>query len=91
MLKSSGIVCEANGGMFLRRFIDFLTLGRHSHTQSMARILSDKEIKKLIGDVLINADEHLVSPNGIELRLGMEVRFLSTNEKKPIPRLTLRC
>jgi deoxycytidine triphosphate deaminase len=50
----------------------------------MAQILSDREIKKLIGDVLINADANLVSPNGIELRLGTEVRFLSTNEKKTI-------
>jgi len=51
----------------------------------MARILSDREIKKLIGDVLIKADERLISPNGIELRLGSEIRFMSTNEKRPIP------
>ena len=76
---------EVSGGMFLSRFIDFFTFGHHSHTQPMARILSDREIKKLFGEVLIGAEERFVSPNGIELRLGKEIRFLSTNEKRPIP------
>ena len=36
----------------------------------VARILPDKDIKRLIGRVLIDADEKLLNPNGIELRLG---------------------
>ena len=70
--------------MFLRRFIDWLKFGRHA-SKKMARILSDREIKTLIGDVIIGADPNLISPNGIELRLGRSVRFMSTNEQRPIP------
>jgi len=77
--------CEPSGGMFLRRIVDFVTFGHHAHSQIMARILSDREIKKLFGDVLIGADERFVSPNGIEIRLGKEIRFMSTNEKRSIP------
>lgn len=40
----------------------------------------------LIGDVLVGADEQFVSPNGIELRLGGKVRFMSTGETKTISR-----
>lgn len=50
----------------------------------MAKIMADKDIKKLIGYVLIDADEQLVNPNGIELRLGKHVRFHSTGEEKEI-------
>lgn len=50
----------------------------------MARILADKEIKQLIGRVLLNADEALLNPNGIELRLGKYVRFHSTGEEKEL-------
>jgi deoxycytidine triphosphate deaminase len=46
----------------------------------MARILPDREIKKLIGKVLTDADEKFLNPNGIELRLGKHVRFHSTGE-----------
>ena len=51
----------------------------------MARTLSDHEIRKLLGSVIQNADENLLNPNGIQLRLGREVRFLSTLEKREIP------
>ena len=51
----------------------------------MARTLPDHEIRKLLGTVIQNADERLLNPNGIELRLGEQVRFLSTLEKKQIP------
>jgi len=84
MSTSSQIACEQSARMFFGQFIDDFLFGPHSH-KSMARILADREIKKLIGDVLINADERLLNPNGIELRLGHEIRFLSTNEKRPIP------
>ena len=48
----------------------------------MARILPDREIKQLIGSVLIGADERYINPNGIELRLGEHIRFDSTGEQK---------
>ena len=51
----------------------------------MARILSDREIKNLFGSVIQGADEHLLNPNGIELRLGNRVKFISTGEEKDIP------
>ena len=51
----------------------------------MARTLADHEIRRLLGTVIQNADEKLLNPNGIELRLGEQVRFLSTLEKKEIP------
>lgn len=50
----------------------------------MARILADKDIKRIIGCVLIDADEKLLNPNGIELRLGKHVRFHSTGEEKEL-------
>src|ERR1017187_4625317 len=82
---TSGIQCEASGGMFLAQFIDWLNFGRHASPKNMARILSDREIKKLIGSVIIGANASLINPNGIELRLGNEVRFMSTGEKMKIP------
>lgn len=48
----------------------------------MARILADRDIKRLIGCVLLDADEKFLNPNGIELRLGKHVRFHSTGEEK---------
>ena len=50
----------------------------------MARFLPDTEIQKLLGDVIQGADASLINPNGIELRLGDEVRFISTGEIKEI-------
>jgi deoxycytidine triphosphate deaminase len=50
----------------------------------MARILADRDIRKLIGDVLIDADPDLLSPNGVRLRLGKHVHFLSTDEEKEL-------
>ena len=50
----------------------------------MARILPDREIKNLIGSILIDADEMCINPNGIELRLGEHVHFYSTGEKKKL-------
>jgi len=47
----------------------------------MAKILPDRDIRRLIGAVLIDADDNLINPNGIELRLGKEVRFHSTEEE----------
>src|SRR2546428_8578101 len=51
----------------------------------MARTLSDHEIRKLLGSVIQDADERLLNPNGVELRLGHHVRFLSTREMKDVP------
>lgn len=51
----------------------------------MARTLPDHEVRNLLGSVIKGADEQLLNPNGIELRLGHSVRFLSTGEMKKIP------
>ncbi len=50
----------------------------------MANILPDSEIKKLIGTILIDAEERHINPNGIELRLGRHVHFDSTGEDKEL-------
>lgn len=50
----------------------------------MAKVLPDRDIRRLIGRVLVNADEKLLNPNGIELRLGTHVRFHSTGEEKEL-------
>lgn len=50
----------------------------------MARILADKDIKKLLGTVILNADEQRINPNGIEIRLGKHVLFQSTDEEKEL-------
>ena len=50
----------------------------------MAKILADRDIKRLVGRVLVDADEKLLNPNGIELRLGKHVRFHSTGEEKEL-------
>jgi deoxycytidine triphosphate deaminase len=51
----------------------------------MAEILSDRQVKGLLGSVIQGADEKLLNPNGIELRLGDRIRFISTGEEKRIP------
>jgi deoxycytidine triphosphate deaminase len=51
----------------------------------MSRILSDREIRKLLGSVIQGADEKLLNPNGIELRLGHRIKFISTGEEKNVP------
>lgn len=50
----------------------------------MAKILSDKDIRGLLGSALIDADEQFINPNGIELRLGKHVIFHSTGEEKEL-------
>ena len=50
----------------------------------MAKILADRDIRKLLGTVLINASEKCINPNGIELRLGRHVLFHSTGEEKEL-------
>jgi len=47
----------------------------------MSRILADREIRKLLSVCLKSADEKLLNPNGIEVRLGGRVRFISTGEE----------
>lgn len=51
----------------------------------MPRFLPDTDIQKLLGDVIRDGDESLINPNGIELRLGSQARFISTGEIKEIP------
>jgi deoxycytidine triphosphate deaminase len=50
----------------------------------VAKILPDKEVRKLLGTVILNADEKRINPNGIEIRLGKSVLFQSTDEEKEI-------
>src|SRR2546426_4160323 len=50
----------------------------------MAKILADRDIKRIVGRVLVDADDKLLNPNGIELRLGKHVRFHSTGEEKEL-------
>lgn len=51
---------------------------------SMAKILADKDILKLLGTVILNADKDRINPNGIEIRLGKQVLFHSTDEEKEL-------
>lgn len=50
----------------------------------MARILPDRDIRPILGKVLIDASEELLNPNGIELRLGRHVLFHSTGEEREL-------
>lgn len=51
----------------------------------MSKILSDKIIKKsIVGSAILNSEDNRINANGIELRLGSEVRFGSTGEKMTI-------
>jgi deoxycytidine triphosphate deaminase len=50
----------------------------------MAKILADSDIKKLLGTVILNGDEKRINPNGIEIRLGKNVLFQSTDEEKEL-------
>ena len=50
----------------------------------MSKTLPDKEIKNLIGSVILGANADLINPNGIQLRLGESVLFHSTNEEKKL-------
>jgi len=50
----------------------------------LAKILSDKDVRKLLGTVILNADENRLNPNGIEIRLGKRVTFQSTEEEKDL-------
>lgn len=50
----------------------------------MAKILADKDIRKLFGTVILNADEKRLNPNGLEIRLGKYVLFQSTSEEKEL-------
>jgi deoxycytidine triphosphate deaminase len=50
----------------------------------MAKILSDKDVRKLLGTVILSADENRINPNGIEIRLGKHVLFQSTDEEREL-------
>lgn len=51
---------------------------------SMAKILADKDIKRLTGTVIQRADDARINPNGIEIRLGKNILFQSTSEEKEL-------
>ncbi len=48
----------------------------------MASILPDKEIAKLLGVCILDGQRECLKPNSYQLRLGPNVRFHSTNERK---------
>jgi deoxycytidine triphosphate deaminase len=50
----------------------------------MAKILADKDILRLLGTVILDAEKERVNPNGIEIRLGKHVLFHSTDEEKEL-------
>jgi len=50
----------------------------------MAKILADKDIQKLLGTVILDAEAARINPNGIEIRLGKNVLFQSTDEEKEL-------
>lgn len=47
----------------------------------MAEILPDNQLRSILGKVIVNGDETLINPNGIELRVGKTVFFHSTDEE----------
>jgi deoxycytidine triphosphate deaminase len=50
----------------------------------MAKILADKDIQKLLGTVILDADAARINPNGVEIRLGKHVLFQSTDEDREL-------
>ena len=46
----------------------------------MAKILSDREIRKLLGSVIINGEAGCIRPNAYVLRLGAKGEFLNTGK-----------
>jgi deoxycytidine triphosphate deaminase len=50
----------------------------------MAKLLADRDIRKLLGTVILDADEARLNPNGIEMRLGRHVCFQSTGEEREL-------
>lgn len=53
-------------------------------SSKLAKILADKEIRKLLGTVILDGDDRRINPNGIEIRLGKHVLFQSTDEEKEL-------
>ncbi|MCK4983418.1 MAG: hypothetical protein KAS17_10875 [Victivallaceae bacterium] len=47
----------------------------------MATILTDKDIKKLFGNVIIDGDDICIRPNSYILRIGKEGEFINTSKK----------
>lgn len=47
----------------------------------MAKLLSDAELEKLIGTVIIDGDNSFIRPNSYILRLGKEGEFLNANKE----------
>ncbi len=50
----------------------------------MAKILADKDIKRLLDVCILKGSEDCIKPNSYELRLGSEVKFFATDERKKI-------
>src|SRR5260370_26504611 len=59
-------------------------LDRIERAQPMAKILADRDIRRLLGTVILGADDAPINPNGLEVRLGKHVLFQSTTEEKEL-------
>lgn len=51
---------------------------------SVAKILPDKEVRKLLGTVILNADEKRINPNGIEFVSARLYFFIPQMKKKKL-------
>lgn len=51
----------------------------------MAKILPDREIRKLLEKAIIGSSSECIGPNSYELRLGQKAKFDSTGEELEIP------
>ncbi|MGD0614945.1 MAG: hypothetical protein ABSA69_05820 [Verrucomicrobiota bacterium] len=70
--------------MFLRTLIDRrgnTTQHRLSFLGTMANILNDAELKKLLGSVIVNGDASCIKPNSYVLRLGPSGEFLNCGKE----------
>ena len=47
----------------------------------MAKILSDRDLQKLLGESIIGADSSCLRPNSYILRLGSKGEFINTEKK----------
>src|SRR5260370_14122728 len=59
-------------------------LDRIERAEPMAKILADRDIRRLLGTVILGADDAPINPNGLEVRLGKHVLFQSTDEEKEL-------
>lgn len=85
MLAPGHPSCESFWGMCRSTHLD-RHLSRRGETTfgswgtAMAKFLSDKDIRKLFGNVIVSPDKDSVRPNSYILRLGVEGEFINTGK-----------